>query len=49
MKTKVILIILATTAIVSFGASRISKSNNEKAQVAQSNDATLGGFAAEDK
>lgn len=49
MKTKLILIVIASAALLSFGASRIATHKSEKAVLAQNADAPIGGFAAEDK
>lgn len=50
MKTKILILVLAAATLISFGASRISNSRNEKVQVAQNNEkGPIGGFAAEDK
>ncbi len=50
MKAKIVLAVLASAAIISFGATRISKVSNPAVQVsASSSTGTIGGIAAEDK
>lgn len=49
MKTRLILIVIASAALLSFGASRIASHKSEKATLAQNQEAPIGGFAAEDK
>ncbi|MBL7846939.1 MAG: hypothetical protein JNL40_05690 [Cyclobacteriaceae bacterium] len=50
MKTKIILAVLATAAIISFGSTRISKVTKPGVHAsATASTGTAGGFAAEDK
>lgn len=48
MKTRLLIVIIAATALISFGASRIHK-ESAQSHVAEASNGTIGGFAAEDK